>query len=140
MHFPTRDSILRAIVRNEVSPLLIRYFGNEWHKCGDPSTVLGVTLDDFRCWVSENGVPEFILKVGSWDGHNRFVISEQAGEWLFGFAEKGTAVLWSTHPTVEQARDAAVVALWESFEIRANPSYISGGVPAGTPFAQRSMR
>ena len=135
MQLPPRDSILKAIVRDEVSPLLNRHFGNEWHKRGDPRTVLGVTLDDFRSWVSENGIPKFILQEGSWDGDNHFVISEQAGKWLFGFAEKGTAVLWSTHPTLEQDRDAAVVALWESFESRANPSHISGGVASGSPFA-----
>ncbi len=54
---------------------------------------------------------------------------------MFGFAERGSATLWSTHSSLEQARDAAVVALWESFQSQANPSHICGGVASGSLFA-----
>lgn len=128
------DEIFRAIARDEVALLLQKYFGAGWHHRGDPRVALGVTLEDFRRWVQEHGIPEFILQEGDWSGDNHWVISEQDGTWLFGFAERGTATLWSTHQSLESARAAAVEALWDYFQIRANPEH-SGGIASGTSFA-----
>jgi hypothetical protein len=95
----------------EVTYLAHKYFGNGWHRRGDPRTILGVTLDGFRTWVLDHGIPTFVLQEGHWGGDNHMVISEQNGVWMFGFAERGTATLWSKHPTIESAREAAVISL-----------------------------
>lgn len=131
---PSQDAVYLAIARSETPKFLREYFGDGWSRRGDPRTVLDVSLEGFRSWVHVHGIPQFVLQEGHWNGHDHLVIAERDGAWLFGFAERGVATLFSTHPTLESARAAAAASLWDSFQIAANPSNTVGGQVSGTPF------
>ena len=76
---PTPEVTYLAIARSEGPLFLHKYFGSGWHRHGDPRTILGVTLDGFRTWVLDHGIPKFVLQEGAWGGDNHMVISEQNG-------------------------------------------------------------
>jgi hypothetical protein len=132
---PPKESILEAIACMRADAFIAEWFGKGWFSNGDPKALLAVSIEDLTAYVQERGFPSTTLVENCWGGHDHFVIHHEHLLWHLGYAERGSASLISSHPSLSDARKALVRQLWSLYLTAAHPSHWKEGPPSGASTA-----